>query len=294
MYSKNFLAFGPGLVIFIIDQSEFMNVKCGTESNIETAAAFINSFIADLKPKWIGALYRKIAYIVVIEHGGNEEEDGARIVLSGWIGDFIEQAYNNSFENETQELLANQQLIYKWVMPHANGCSNLVDALELACTLLNDWNYDFAPLLINISNGKSFGGLANDDYISQLTDIKDRIEKIAISDGSPLICNIVLNEDSDSTFFSSRCHIRKKDSCLYNLSSFIPKTLTNFYNWRCYGTEELERLRHIPTLQGTERLFFKNPSLNVLKALGSSFIAFYTHEWCGMYVGHPNDLLNEK
>lgn len=288
----------PGLIIFIIDQSEIMNNQYGTSTSIETASVLVNTFISDLCLRCLcGEQIKRWAYIVVIGH----EEDfnsGVNILLSGWIDDIANQGLESVKTDSSQiEQASNEYL--EFVTLQTNGIHNFqLNALELACHLLTEWkggtlmNRNIAhmpvPLLLNISSGTLCNTEIYDGLGKKVTEMKDRIDSIVMPDGSPLICNIILDKESTPSMFPHQCPSREEEAYLFNLSSTIPKTLINYYNLGyAYG------LNNSAWLKGKERLLLSNMPIDKIKAFCSSLIGFYTHEWCGMCVGHPNNLLDE-
>lgn len=288
----------PGLVIFIIDQSELMNNQYRTSTCIETASVLVNSFISDLILRCTcGEQIKRWTYIVAIGH----EEDfnsEVNILLSGWIDDIANQGYE-SMKTDSSQMEQVSNKYPEFVTLQTNGIHNSqLTALEHACRLLKEWKGDAlmnrniahmpVPLLINISSGTLCNTEIFDNLSNKVIEMKDRIDRIVMPDGSPLICNIVLDKESTPSMFPHQCPSQEKEAYLFNLSSTIPKTLINYYNWG-----DADDLIHAACLKGKERLFLSNMSVDKIKAFGSSLIGFYTHEWCGMCVGQPNNLLDE-
>lgn len=289
----------PGLIIFIIDESEIMNNQYGISTSIEMASEFVNSFISDLISRcYCGMQIMRWAYILVVGHE-NDRQNEKGILLSGWIDDIASQEVYESVCTDSLHEEKHTKCYPKFVKLRTNGmCSSQLNALELTYQWIKEWKDDAlmnrniarmpVPLIINISSGKFYCNDIYEDFHNKLLEIRNRIDSVVFPDGSPLVCNIVLDKECTPSMFPYRCPNRDEEANLFTLSTTIPKTLTNYYNWG-YADD----LINTACLRGNERLFLSNMSVDKLRAFGSSIIGFYTHEWCGMCVGQPNNLLDE-
>lgn len=310
MYSNIYTNAHPGLILFILDKSIAMDDIYGESSCIEAATRVINTLINDLIMDNYDSIMRgggKMVYLAIIEHGGCDNEENINVLCNGWLRDYEfkrEEIVEKKCSDEEERII--EFNLFRWAEPHAKGEGNVAGAFEMACEYLEGWsqrggdnlNWSPVPLVINLISGQNTGLLLDDNY--RMERITKRIKSMVFPDGNPLVFNMVINTSNKMTVFPDQCPEDTVEACLYNLSSIIPKTLSNFYNhgYAEAGRFNYEGLRNgmdllwtKKKLTGKERLYVSNLSVADLIAFGRSLLDFFNMEWCGMCVGEPNPLL---
>lgn len=305
--------FQKGLIVFVLDQSQFMNEEYNKyTTRMDVAAGFINSFILELIARcssWRSNnefYIRSCAHVVVIGYGG-KYSDGVQILLNSRIDEIAIDACEGRYGNQVclLDIIERKECNNTFVVPQANGYNDpIIAALELCCEYLESWrdfaNEDFyiaTPVLVNIGCGKIFNVMSDLHVKNKLVEIKKRMDDIILPDGKAMIYNIVLDKEGVPNVFPCQAPRSEEERYLFNLSSEMPKVLTNFYNYQlanvCKDRTNTQSFIENDCFKGNEKLFISNLSVDKLKAFGYSLIDFHMHEWGGMYVGHPNDLLEE-
>lgn len=241
-YVNSFKRANPGLIIFIVDQSESMNTlyKDG-RSFAEVAAGSINKSISELALRCTnGTQIKEVVFIAIITHGGFGNNN-ARLYRI----DKINELFNSPLRVENRKKTIplpdgeGEMIIFEIefdlpiiIESRAEGKANLSEAFDLASNLIREWreredndcdypreiSMDPIPLIVNIAPGHL-------SYGADLVQRANRIKGIEMEDGNPMILNCVCTKNHLTDDFP----LRNRDE----ISSYIPQEKID--GFKCSG-----------------------------------------------------------
>ena len=202
-YNKPFSSGSPGLIIYLLDQSDSMNAPYGkdeSKSKAEYCAEILMNLTQEVVLNNLVGDQDVIdrAFIVVIGYGGNgyDDEGSAKIILHeplSEIANILEKNYDN------------------FIKPIANGITPMHQAFKKANNIINNWIglweekslnpiSEFpSPVIMNISDGmpgyQGLGEKAKEDVKLEINNILHH----KFDDGIPLIFNIHISSDIGET-----------------------------------------------------------------------------------------------
>lgn len=216
MYLNRFTIANPGLIIFMVDQSFFMDKELGTGrlTRSQYAADIVNRSINETILRFTDGIYTKESvYIVVIGYGSDERNDHAEILLYGSIKELLTPPKYLYLRKEEKRILDGVEGFINivcdipiWIEPQSVWSVPMASAFNLAFQIIDEWVnkdrvrqatlnaihgqscFDPVPFVINISQG-----IPSDD-INVIKENVKKIKNIVCKDGNPLICNVHLSD----------------------------------------------------------------------------------------------------
>jgi len=199
---RRFTRANPGLIVFIVDQSDQMSL-CAEDgrSFAEITAESINRSILEMILRFVsGTTVKDSAWVAIITHGG--ECDDADIYRL----EKINELYKNPLRVENRKkrisdgaggFLEIDLELPIFIEPFSKGFPHMKKAFQIAYELIDEWrkkddkidgyfqrdkSLDPVPLIVNLTSDD----ICVDD---ELVHIVNRIKGIELDDGNPLILN---------------------------------------------------------------------------------------------------------
>jgi hypothetical protein len=242
-YSKQWRVAEPGLLIFLIDQSESMGELWEDKTRAERTALVINRTITNIIcMNMSGKKPKERAYIVLIGYGG-KGDNSVDILNKGLLPDYA----NNPIRTDT-----NKQKIPDgnggflevdvdtpvWIDPVAVGLTPMAGAFKTARALIEKWIKEKNPegpasVIINITDGVAYNGNEADPYEELRNTIEafKNIQKLETKEKeSPLVFNIHIGGNNTKISFpeeESEVGNDEMAKFLFQISSVIPDTMKN-------------------------------------------------------------------
>lgn len=279
-YNKSFSSGSPGLIIYLLDQSDSMDSSYGkneSKSKAKFCAEILMNLIREVVLNNLpgdGDVIDR-AFIVVIGYGGKryEDEDSAKIILYeplSEIANILEKNYDN------------------FIKPISNGITPMHQAFKKANNIISDWK-DFykekglnpisespAPVIMNISDGmpgyRGIGEKAKEDVNLEI----NKIQKHKFDDGKPLIFNIHISSDFGETIILPNKMSSEYDESIkffFNISSKMPE------QWRLNAQVILKGNDFIDQLSSDTKLVSYQTDPKILMKLlrfGTGLTPMYT------------------
>ena len=194
MYNNSFTRKNPGLIVFLVEQSMFMEdiMPSNGFSLAVNASDAVNTMISEFILRMIEVdddgreFIGRNTVIIIIGYGGKGDE--AEVLFIGGI-DEIYAKYSTQISPITKEE------IWDVLQPVHGGGSPMASAFVCAKKRVEAWigeygnEYAPVPIIINIT-----GGMPTDS-IDDLKETTKRIMSLRIPDGNPLILNIQLSKE---------------------------------------------------------------------------------------------------
>lgn len=210
-YINCFTRKNPGLIIFIVDQSESMNTLYEDgRSFAEVVSESVNKSILKLTSRFTsGTQIKDSVYVAIITHGGIENAQLHRIdKISQLINTPLRvEKYNKTISDGAGCMIELDFDIPIIIEPEAKGISNITKSFDIAYKIIQSWRDGFEyksncrdkcadpiPIVINF---------ASEDIIcdAELMQSTNRIKGIELDDGNPMILNcICANENHKDDF----------------------------------------------------------------------------------------------
>lgn len=222
MKRHNWSSATPGLIVFLVEQSElYQNQYCLQEST-----TLVNDLINHIiQLNFDGKRAKNRCYISIICYNTD-----VKLVTSGFLQDLDE----HPLYSENRKMKVNDgvggtvEIEYKsplWV-PSMTGTheANMRDAFLYAAEIINNWAFDRpespTPLVINISSGiPCYDKKEISECRKEVLEIVERIKKVENVE----IINVALGSTEKIAFPTSKDSvIGKEEKYLYELSSEIP------------------------------------------------------------------------
>ena len=211
-YVNGFTRANPGLIIFIVDQSDSMNIVYEDgRSYAEVAAESVNKSILELAMRFTsGTRIKESAFIAIITHGGIDKNN-ARLYRIDKINELFNSPLRVERHNKTISYDAGEMIEIDWdlpiiIEPRAEGESNLSEAFDIASNLIQEWkgreeidcardiSLDPIPLIVNITTDAI-------SYESELVQGANRIKEIEMEDGNAMFLNCICTNNNQTDDF---------------------------------------------------------------------------------------------
>lgn len=212
-YVNGFNRANPGLIIFIVDQSDSMKTVYEDGRRFaEVAAESVNKSILELILRFTsGTQIKDSAFIAIITHGGIDKNN-ARLYRIDKISELFNSPLRVERHNKTIPDGACGMIEIDWDLPiiiesRAEGESNLSEALDIASNLIQEWrgreeidcardiSLDPIPLIVNITTDII-------SYESELVQGANRLKEIEMEDGNPMLLNCICANYNKADDFS--------------------------------------------------------------------------------------------
>lgn len=267
MYNNFISRTNPGLIIIMIDQSAYMATI--NEQGIplaEMAANIANNVIYDfvLRLSTMNSdaeeIVRRSLKLNLIGYGGPNDE--AYVICCRWIDEIAVCYPIGKQTTHTREGIFEHDCIEVF-HPVAEGIPDISGAFSIAKDLVNDWivNHNKAeapvPIIINISNNYTQDN-------GRTVNIVNEISKMSIPDGSPLIINCSVSDNTKlKTNYSKIPTCKDKFRLLEVISSKIPSDLSERMDglWNNEGRMFIENITSFQDVSVFLWTLFHHPTI---------------------------------
>jgi subtilisin family serine protease len=184
----------PGLIFFLVDQSESMSHPYGTGTKQEFVAIAVNRCICEIMSACrAGETFRDRCHIAVVGYG-----QLTGVIMGGRPSELSQQIRRSQIFKRTVPdgaggLAEYEQKLPIWIEPRAENGSPMDKALDLVTELVQAWvtenPLNFPPIVINIS-----GGEPNDPARAAMS--ATRLLGLGTTDGSVLLLNAYIADDA--------------------------------------------------------------------------------------------------
>ena len=225
----------PGLLIFIVDQSEITSSLCEDGLSLaQKASDAVNRCVFYMGMRFTsGCTIKPSTYIAIITHGGKPDNTALLVCM-----DTIDKLLANPKRIEHQKtviIFDKEPYEIDYDIPiqiesTSNGRPNLLDAFSCAINVIKSWqqrenynetqirdkNLDPVPIIVNIMHES----IPCDNV---LFSIVNKIKKTTLVDGNPLIVNCILSSDDKGEDLPPVNSAVESD--IDKIASYIPKEL---------------------------------------------------------------------
>lgn len=231
MYEKGLTRNEPGLIMYLVDQSESMNEPYRKNiSKAQVATDLLNDSIWEIaRSCQRGETFRDYCLIIVITYGGDNEV----IVRKG---DLISQIYAKPLRIDNVTVMMRdrtgaetQRQVKKrvWLDPKAGGGTPMTHAFRKAAELARDWRDEnpnsFPPVILNITDGQP-------DDADEAEKAAAELCAINTSDGNLLLMTAHIAAQGNEIVFPTSQPEGNGDDIkwaqfVYRISSVVPDNL---------------------------------------------------------------------
>lgn len=229
MYEAEISRRNPGLFLFLLDQSRSMSHKLsgGERSKAVEATDAINKQIAELINRCTKSEGVRHYFDLGVIGYGFERSGAAGLISDAPVP--ITEMENVIKKMETRkEKVDDQEVEFQypvWFEPVAASDTPMVSALKLAKEWVEKWvqdhQYSYPPVVINISDGESTDGSP--------TDISKELAELSTKDGKTMLWNCHLSESSAQPVSfpedESKLPQEKYASTMFSISTVLPDSM---------------------------------------------------------------------
>lgn len=231
-YTKQWSTATPGYIIFLVDQSNSMRFDLtGGKTKAIFTAEVINQTITELiASNASGESVKNRVFVSLIGyHGDNDVKDLRSNYLSEYADKPIRvEKFTEQVNDGRGGKIAMNVELPVFIEPFFEGLTPMGTAFEFTERVIQEWIKKKpecpAPVIINISDGRP----EPDDQIERTIKAANRIMQMTTDDGSPLIFNVHIQENSggkEISFPTNEYDIQDDPMAklLYQVSSKVPE-----------------------------------------------------------------------